>query len=84
MYFKYNKCILTADGHIRSRDKMDNGLLREIVLDVKKVRETRPVHFLVANLQKNQGLYAKLFMLKREKLYDCIFSNSYIVLIQRQ
>ena len=84
MYFLHTKCVLHTNGRVKLSKRINPLLLSQVLDKVKEKRQTRPVHFMVAKMKRNPGLYAKLLMLRRENLYEVVLSDCYLILIQKE
>ena len=81
-YFKNIKCVFRENGSIRANDKLTGRQLREIHSALAERDLQPPVHFHVAFITQNRGIYAKLMLLKRLEQYRVIRTENLFIFIR--
>ena len=84
MYFKTTKCSISKRRVITSVPKLSSKNAR-IIHNILHVRDWHgEFHFNVVFLKKNQGLYAKLVLLKRLKLYEVVKYKNILIICSKE
>ena len=65
MYFHKIECFLAERGVVRSSTRLTPTQRREVRTAIEEINLQPPLHFHVALLKKNAGIYAKLALLRR-------------------
>ena len=81
MYFNKIDCFLAKNGALRSGSRLTEQQIRQIRTVIDELDLQPPLHFQVALLPRNRGIYARLFMIRRLRQYDVIERGNMLFLI---